>query len=158
MIICHWAYCITVCHSKQLQEGLMGVFWWFPALSEDQEKICRIHQNYLVAYKDNFWNFQIQLKIQVYNFFLYYDWNTSVFMLILSIKGQLRTCSSAATINMAITGSTAPFIVMETDILSNGMASNNTWYKKQKNFHLLQEGTVITSSIILLIHCRKIQH
>ena len=26
-----------------------GVFWWFPALSEDQEKICWIHQNYLVA-------------------------------------------------------------------------------------------------------------
>ena len=28
-----------------------GVFWWFPALSEDQEKNCRIHQNYLVALK-----------------------------------------------------------------------------------------------------------
>ena len=26
-----------------------GVFWGFPALSEDQEKICWIHQNYLVA-------------------------------------------------------------------------------------------------------------
>ena len=26
-----------------------GVFWWFPALSEDQEKNCRIHPNYLVA-------------------------------------------------------------------------------------------------------------
>ena len=26
-----------------------GVFYWFPALYEDQEKICRIHQNYLVA-------------------------------------------------------------------------------------------------------------
>ena len=23
MIICHWQYCITICHSKQLQEGLM---------------------------------------------------------------------------------------------------------------------------------------
>ena len=33
------------------------------------------------------------------------------------------TCSSAATIYMARTGSTAPFIVMETDILSNGMPS-----------------------------------
>ena len=28
-----------------------GVSWWFPALSEDQEKICWIHQNYLVALK-----------------------------------------------------------------------------------------------------------
>ena len=30
-----------------------GVFWWFPALSEDQEKICRIHQNYLVVLRDS---------------------------------------------------------------------------------------------------------
>ena len=26
-----------------------GVFWWFPVLSDDQEKNCCIHQNYLVA-------------------------------------------------------------------------------------------------------------
>ena len=26
-----------------------GVFWWFPSLSEDQEKKLSIHQNYLVA-------------------------------------------------------------------------------------------------------------
>ena len=26
-----------------------GVFWWFPALSEDQKNNCRIHQNHLVA-------------------------------------------------------------------------------------------------------------
>ena len=35
------------------------------------------------------------------------------------------TCSSAATIYIAKTGKTAPFIVMETDILSKGMPSNN---------------------------------
>ena len=35
------------------------------------------------------------------------------------------TCSSAATMYMANTGKTAPFIVMETDILSSGMPSNN---------------------------------
>jgi len=34
------------------------------------------------------------------------------------------TCSSAATMYMARTGMTAPFIVMETDILSNGIPSN----------------------------------
>ena len=33
------------------------------------------------------------------------------------------TCSSAATMYMARTGSTAPFIVMETDILSSGIPS-----------------------------------
>ncbi len=33
-------------------------------------------------------------------------------------------CSSAATIYMAITGSTAPFMVIETDILSSGIPSN----------------------------------
>ena len=31
----------------------------FPALSEDQEKICRIHQNYLVA-------LSTQIKIDYY--------------------------------------------------------------------------------------------
>ena len=29
-----------------------GIFFWFPALSDDQEKICRIHQNYLVALRE----------------------------------------------------------------------------------------------------------
>ncbi len=33
-------------------------------------------------------------------------------------------CSSAATIKLANTGRTAPFIVMETDMLSRGMPSN----------------------------------
>jgi hypothetical protein len=33
-------------------------------------------------------------------------------------------CSSAATMYIAITGSTAPFMVMETDIRSSGMPSN----------------------------------
>lgn len=37
------------------------------------------------------------------------------------------TCSSAATMYMANTGKTAPFIVMETDILSNGMPSNSIY-------------------------------
>ena len=32
-------------------------------------------------------------------------------------------CSSPATMNMASTGSTAPFIVIDTDILSSGMPS-----------------------------------
>ena len=34
-----------------------GVFWWFCALSEDQEKICWIHQNYLVAFKLTNWTY-----------------------------------------------------------------------------------------------------
>ena len=33
-------------------------------------------------------------------------------------------CSCAATMYIAMTGSAAPFIVMETDILSSGMSSN----------------------------------
>ena len=33
-----------------------GVFWWFPALSEDQEKNCWLHQNYLVALMQP-WNY-----------------------------------------------------------------------------------------------------
>ena len=52
MIICHWAYCITVWHSKQLQEGLMVVsddFLHF--LKIKKKKKFRIHQNYLVALK-----------------------------------------------------------------------------------------------------------
>ncbi len=34
-------------------------------------------------------------------------------------------CSSAATTNSARIGSTAPFIVIDTDILSSGMPSNS---------------------------------
>ena len=34
-------------------------------------------------------------------------------------------CSSAATMYSAITGSTAPFMVMDTDMRSSGMPSNN---------------------------------
>ena len=51
MIICHWAILHLIYNlSFQTIAGRSdGVFWWFPALSEDQEKICRIHQNYLVA-------------------------------------------------------------------------------------------------------------
>ena len=34
-------------------------------------------------------------------------------------------CSSPATMNSASTGSTAPFMVMETDICSSGMPENS---------------------------------
>ena len=37
--------------SKQLQEGLMVFSNDSLALSEDQDKICRIYQNYLLAFK-----------------------------------------------------------------------------------------------------------
>ena len=46
MIICHWA----MLHYNMAFKTIAGrsdiVFWWFPALSEDQEKF---HHNYLVA-------------------------------------------------------------------------------------------------------------
>ena len=48
MIICH----LAILHynmSFQTIAGRSDYVWWFPALSEDQEKICRIHPNYLVA-------------------------------------------------------------------------------------------------------------
>ena len=49
MIICHW----TILHYNMPFQTIAGrsdgVFWWFPALSEDQEKKIRIHQYYLVA-------------------------------------------------------------------------------------------------------------
>ena len=50
MIICHGLqiYCITLSF-KTIAGRSDGVFWWFPALFEDQEKTCWIHQNYLVA-------------------------------------------------------------------------------------------------------------
>ena len=49
MIICHWAICFTTCHSKPFAGRSDDVFWWIPALFEDQEIFCQIHQNYLVA-------------------------------------------------------------------------------------------------------------
>lgn len=76
------------------------------------------------------------------------------------------TCSSAATMYMANTGKTAPFIVMETDILSNGMPSNNicetrvqyqiTTLKSLNSFtfsaildHLMHEGAIHNCMILL---------
>jgi hypothetical protein len=38
------------------------------------------------------------------------------------------TCSSAATMYMARMGSTAPFMVIDTDILFNGIPLNKIWY------------------------------
>lgn len=40
------------------------------------------------------------------------------------VQETRQTCSSAATMYMARTGSTAPFIVMETDMVSSGISSN----------------------------------
>ena len=49
---------------------------------------------------------------------------------------HIHTCSSAATIYMAKTGRTAPFIVMETDILSNGMPSNRICMATHRVVHI----------------------
>ena len=59
----HFAIGIVYVHNDNLSGAILhynmsfqtiggrsdGVFWWFAALSEDQEKNCWIHQNYLVA-------------------------------------------------------------------------------------------------------------
>ena len=47
MIICHWVILHYNMSFKTIAGRSDGVFWWFPALSEDQEKISVIHQNYL---------------------------------------------------------------------------------------------------------------
>ena len=47
--------------------------------------------------------------------------------------GGLLTCSSAATMYIESTGSTAPFIVMETDIFSSGMPSNKICSERGEN-------------------------
>ena len=57
VIICHWAILHCNLSFKAIAGRSDGVFWWFPALSEDQEKICQIHQNYLVALTGNKENF-----------------------------------------------------------------------------------------------------
>ena len=50
MIICNSAILHYNMSFKTIARRSDGVFWWFPALSEDQEEInCRIHQNYLVV-------------------------------------------------------------------------------------------------------------
>ena len=49
LIICYWAILHYTMSFKTIAGRSDGVFWWFSALSEDQEKICRIHPNYLVA-------------------------------------------------------------------------------------------------------------
>ena len=54
LIICHWAILHYNMSFKTIAERSDGVCWWFPALSEDQEKNSWIHQNYLVALKERF--------------------------------------------------------------------------------------------------------
>ena len=49
MIICHLAILHYNMSFKTIAGRSDGVFWWFPVLSEDREKNCWIHQNYLVA-------------------------------------------------------------------------------------------------------------
>ena len=49
MTICHWAILHCNMSFQTIAGRSDGVFWWFSALSEDQEKISWIHQNYLVA-------------------------------------------------------------------------------------------------------------
>lgn len=47
---------------------------------------------------------------------------------VLTIKSDKGfTCSSAATINIAMVGMTAPFMVMDTDIFSSGMPLNRVF-------------------------------
>lgn len=48
----------------------------------------------------------------------------SFWMVPASLSGE-TPCSSAATMYSARTGSTAPFIVIDTDILSSGIPSNS---------------------------------
>ena len=57
IVICHWAILHYNMSFKTIAGRSDGVFWWFPALSEDQEKICWIHQNYLVALISELYNF-----------------------------------------------------------------------------------------------------
>ena len=49
IIIYHWAILHYNMPFQTIAGRSNGIFWWFPALSEDKEKNCRIHQNYLVA-------------------------------------------------------------------------------------------------------------
>ena len=49
MIICHGAILHYNMSFKTIAGRSDGVFWWYPALYEDQEKNCWIHQIYLVA-------------------------------------------------------------------------------------------------------------
>lgn len=58
------------------------------------------------------------------------DVNLVMFMVLVD---GLLTCSSAATMYIESTGSTAPFIVMETDIFSSGMPSNKICSGRGKN-------------------------
>ena len=54
IIICHWAILHYSMSFKTIAGRSDGVFWWFPALYEDEGKICLIHQNYLVALNHHF--------------------------------------------------------------------------------------------------------
>ena len=49
-IFCYWVLLhLQYMSFKTIAGGFNGAFWWFGVLSEDREKNCWIHQNYLVA-------------------------------------------------------------------------------------------------------------
>ena len=48
-IFCYWVLLHYNISFKTIAGGFNGAFWWYGRLSEDQEKIEQIYQNYLVA-------------------------------------------------------------------------------------------------------------
>ena len=57
---CHWTILHYNMSSKTIAGRSDGVFWWLPALSEDQEKNCQIHQNYFCGFKWKSKKFHVQ--------------------------------------------------------------------------------------------------
>ena len=66
MIICHCAILYYNMSFKTIAWMSGGVFWWFPALSEDQENNCGIHQNYLVALTTVWFVVQSGIRLHTY--------------------------------------------------------------------------------------------
>ena len=48
-IFCYWVLLHYNLSFKTIAGGFNGAFWWYGPLSEDQEFLKQIYQNYLVA-------------------------------------------------------------------------------------------------------------
>ena len=93
--LCQWYFATGQYYNmsfKTIAQRFDGVFWWFPALSEDQErkKNCRIHQNYLVALIPNIilnWNSSYLNVIRSIHFTVFCSVGIKSYM---SISSQIK--------------------------------------------------------------------
>ena len=88
MIICHWAILHYNMSFQTIAGRSDGVFWWFPALFEDEEKICWIHQNYLVALRHLHFGYYVLNLV-----FITFSFSKLIANVLIKLENEKSTCT-----------------------------------------------------------------